>query len=167
MSNFIEAKQTEYRGYLMRSRLEARWGVFFDTLGIKWEYEFEGFDLSDGYGYLPDFYLPEFDNGCWCEIKPDNGDFTRAILFAKDYDSKIWLCEGVPDIAIYKIADKDRIYCGIPLWGKADYENRFFTQPCEFIALCNDLCQTSKKIKIVDSKIIALYFHYNSLLDKA
>ena len=51
--------ETEYNGYRFRSRLEARWAVFFDQLGIKYEYEPEGFELSDGTWYLPDFYLTE------------------------------------------------------------------------------------------------------------
>ena len=49
--------QTEYKGYLFRSRLEARWAVFFDSLGVRWEYESEGYDLGDGIQYLPDFLL--------------------------------------------------------------------------------------------------------------
>jgi hypothetical protein len=44
---------------MFRSRLEARWAVFFDACGIKYEYEPEGFDLGNGVYYLPDFYLPE------------------------------------------------------------------------------------------------------------
>jgi hypothetical protein len=50
------AIETEYKGYLFRSRLEARWAVFFDALGIPYLYEPGGFDLS-GTWYLPDFYL--------------------------------------------------------------------------------------------------------------
>ena len=50
--------ETKYKGYRFRSRLEARWAVFFDELGIEWEYEPEGFDLGDGTYYLPDFRLP-------------------------------------------------------------------------------------------------------------
>jgi hypothetical protein len=42
----IKAKETHYNGYRFRSRLEARWAVFFDALDIKYEYEKEGFDLS-------------------------------------------------------------------------------------------------------------------------
>lgn len=38
--------ETLYRGYRFRSRLEARWAVFFDVAGIPWQYEVEGFDLS-------------------------------------------------------------------------------------------------------------------------
>lgn len=55
----LKAIPTYYNGYHFRSRLEARWAVFFDSLGIKYEYEPEGFDLGDGLYYLPDFYLPQ------------------------------------------------------------------------------------------------------------
>lgn len=53
----IKAIETAYKGYRFRSRLEARWAVFFDALGLKWEYEPEGFETSAGW-YLPDFWLP-------------------------------------------------------------------------------------------------------------
>jgi hypothetical protein len=65
--NNIKPIETVYNGYRFRSRLEARWAVCFDALGIKYEYEPEGFDLGDGYYYLPDFYLPEHE--VWVEIK--------------------------------------------------------------------------------------------------
>lgn len=63
----IKAIETRYQGCLFRSRLEARWAVFFDSAGIPWRYEPEGFDL-DGEWYLPDFWLPDQD--LWVEIKP-------------------------------------------------------------------------------------------------
>ena len=44
----IKAIETYYKGYRFRSRLEARWAVFFDAAGIKYEYEPEGFGLEDG-----------------------------------------------------------------------------------------------------------------------
>ena len=53
----IKAIETEYKGYRFRSRLEARWAVFFDACGVDWEYEPEGFDLGGGLHYLPDFLL--------------------------------------------------------------------------------------------------------------
>lgn len=56
----IKAIETKYNGYKFRSRLEARWAVFFDALGVKYEYEPEGFDLGNGRYYLPDFRLK-----CW------------------------------------------------------------------------------------------------------
>jgi hypothetical protein len=65
----IRPIETEYNGYLFRSRLEARWAVFFDTLGVPYEYEPEGFELGDGTRYLPDFWLPTWD--AWVEVKPN------------------------------------------------------------------------------------------------
>lgn len=53
-----KAIETSYKGYRFRSRLEARWAVFFDTLGIKWEYEKQGYSLPSG-AYLPDFWQPQ------------------------------------------------------------------------------------------------------------
>ena len=66
----IKAIETEYNGYRFRSRLEARWAVFFDTAGIEYQYEPEGFELENGVRYLPDFYLPWFK--CYVEIKNSN-----------------------------------------------------------------------------------------------
>lgn len=66
----IKAIETQYRGHRFRSRLEARYAVFFDSVGIRWQYELEGFRLPTGGGYLPDFYLPDL-GGIYLEIKPD------------------------------------------------------------------------------------------------
>lgn len=53
----IKTIETEWKGYKFRSRLEARWAVFFDSCGIDWDYEVEGFELPNGNRYLPDFTL--------------------------------------------------------------------------------------------------------------
>ena len=52
----IRAIQTHYAGCYFRSRLEARWAVFFDRVGLSWEHEPEGFETDAG-RYLPDFRL--------------------------------------------------------------------------------------------------------------
>ena len=57
MNNDIKAIETEYDGHRFRSRLEARWAVFFNAIGLTYEYEIEGFEM-DGTRYLPDFYIP-------------------------------------------------------------------------------------------------------------
>ncbi|MDP2521767.1 hypothetical protein Q8W30_04210 [Neptunomonas phycophila] len=68
----IKPIETRYKGYRFRSRLEARWAVFFDHLGFDWEYEYEGFQIDGGAPYLPDFLLK--DDGSfpdvWVEVKP-------------------------------------------------------------------------------------------------
>lgn len=63
--------QTRYRDVLFRSRLEARWSVAFDHLGIDWLYEPEGFNVG-GSSYLPDFYFPKLD--LWAEVKGGGKD---------------------------------------------------------------------------------------------
>lgn len=52
----IQAIETRYAGCRFRSRLEARWAVFFDHLGVPWEYEPQGFVTTLG-PYLPDFLI--------------------------------------------------------------------------------------------------------------
>lgn len=63
----MKAIETYYNGYRFRSRLEARVAKLLEGLEIKYEYEPEGFVLSDGTHYLPDFYLPE--SRSWLEVK--------------------------------------------------------------------------------------------------
>lgn len=67
-----KAIETHFEGYRFRSRLEARWAVYFSTLEVRYEYEKEGFDLGGGLRYLPDFYLPDIrmvSTGLWVEVK--------------------------------------------------------------------------------------------------
>lgn len=71
----MRAIETHYAGCRFRSRLEARWAVFFDTLGVEWQYELEGFETDAG-PYLPDFWLPEFHK--WVEVKPDGRPLTQS-----------------------------------------------------------------------------------------
>jgi len=97
----IKAIETEYNGYRFRSRLEARWAVFFDIASIKYLYEYQGFVLNDSRNYLPDFYLPKFN--VFVEIKSDRShDDGKARKFAEsftDFDKEyggIILCYGDP-----------------------------------------------------------------------
>lgn len=80
----IKPIETIYKGYRFRSRLEARWAVFFDAMGIPYVYEPEGFVLSDGTMYLPDFYLPDSDT--YAEIKGvmSDKDQNKIEQFMKD-----------------------------------------------------------------------------------
>jgi hypothetical protein len=95
----MKAIETHYRGYRFRSRLESRWAVFFDSLGIRWEYEIEGFDL-DGTRYLPDFWLPE--QKYWIEIKghePTEMDNEKCWKLAeKDQENTVFLFGNIPGI---------------------------------------------------------------------
>lgn len=65
-SGKVHAIETWFDGCRFRSRLEARWSVWLNALGIPYRYEAEAFDL-EGVLYLPDFWLPE--QQAWMEIK--------------------------------------------------------------------------------------------------
>jgi len=102
------AIETKYKGYRFRSRLEARWAVFFDTLGVKWEYEKEGFDLGKVGKYLPDFWLPEFN--CWIEVKGEKPTAEEVIklmflIYSQANKQKVYaaILGGIPDAN--KVAD--------------------------------------------------------------
>lgn len=107
----IRAIQTEYNNYSFRSRLEARWAVFFDALGVRYEYEKEGFHLTStsyekqktGYrgilmgdiNYLPDFYLP--DHSIWVEIKGascSDDDMRKCQLLQLNNKQEVYIAEG-------------------------------------------------------------------------
>lgn len=86
----LRAITTRYKNHSFRSRLEARYAVYFDHLGIKWEYEPEGFELGNGLRYLPDFWLPEWK--IWVEIKPtapDAAGIEKARRLAFDHSAVV------------------------------------------------------------------------------
>lgn len=69
----VRAIETRYLGCRFRSRLEARYAVLFEELGLQWEHEPEGFELSCGKRYLPDFlvrFQPDDRDGFYFEVKP-------------------------------------------------------------------------------------------------
>jgi hypothetical protein len=94
----LQAIDTKYNGYRFRSRLEARWAVFFDNLGMKYEYELEGFKLPSGKGYLPDFFLP--DLSLFVEVKPTEKisylELQKMVEFSLDGDHQLLLIAGTP-----------------------------------------------------------------------
>ncbi len=64
-----QAQDMLYGRYVFRSVTEARWALFFDKLGIDYEYEPTKFSIPGIGGYVPDFYLPNVKGGTWIEIK--------------------------------------------------------------------------------------------------
>jgi hypothetical protein len=66
------AKPTTYAGVRMRSRLEAAYAEFVESIGGTWTYEPDCFADHTGQ-YLPDFWVARDDsNGWFIEIKPES-----------------------------------------------------------------------------------------------
>lgn len=110
----IKPIETRWNGYRFRSRLEARWAVFFDALGLSWEYEPEGFDLSEAGRYLPDFRVATPQGGfCWYEVKPRGVTADpKVAAFAKEFpwpEFAEWGDPRQPEFALIGILSGDPI----------------------------------------------------------
>ena len=146
----LKAIETRYKGYRFRSRLEARWAVFFDALGVPWEYEKEGYRLPSGL-YLPDFWLPK--QACWIEVKgdePSDLELQLASELGEKTESRAFVFHGslfLPDDSFSPPApsayfDGDYPYCwceclqcrsvGISFDGRSD---RLPCKECYFCAM--------------------------------
>ena len=109
-------KETRYNGEIFRTDLEARWAVFFDSLGIEYEYRPEGIPLSGGAVYHPDFFLPCFN--CYFAVRDfmdiltprgkeaerliraghDSGDWAGIIAFGGPWDQNLHIyCQETDD----------------------------------------------------------------------
>lgn len=99
----IKPIETIYNGYRFRSRLEARWAVFFDAAGIEYKYEAEGFDLGDGVYYLPDFYLPKRD--LYVEVKAPgewNTNDVQKIVKFHEAGKEVFCVSDFPNLDNFK-----------------------------------------------------------------
>lgn len=73
----VAALQSEYKGVVFRSRLEARWAAIFDHFRLVWVYEPDVFETPSG-GYCPDFFLP--GPRAYVEVKPLPDTFDRRAV---------------------------------------------------------------------------------------
>lgn len=62
--------ETSYKGCRFRSRLEARWAVFYDATNAPWSYENDPVSV-DGVNYLPDFRVTINGQSTIHEVKPE------------------------------------------------------------------------------------------------
>ena len=97
----MKAIPTTYKKIKFRSRLEARYALFLDTLSIKWFYEYEGFQLSNGKWYLPDFFLPEVGlrsstQGTYLEIKPTEEKMNESSDLFDHFVGSLVIAVGTP-----------------------------------------------------------------------
>jgi len=104
------AQRVTYRGVQMRSRLEGKWAVFFDALGIPWEYEPKRFYLSGDRSYLPDFRLwgcvyaeakPAFKGAEACDPRLTPPMFMKWADVTREHKIDLFQLWGVPRIRWY------------------------------------------------------------------
>lgn len=93
----IKPIETRWNGYRFRSRLEARWAVFFAEQRVRFVYEPEGYRLGELGAYLPDFFLPDFN--LFIEVKgakPAQVEIEKCRRLADLTNCGVWLVHGLP-----------------------------------------------------------------------
>lgn len=148
--NKFHAIETWFRGFRFRSRLEARWFRFFESLSIDVQYEPEGWQFPDGTRYLPDFFLPQIN--AWAEVKPvpfNPEELRKAKEVVKGSGQMMLLLIGPPDFRDYigiSMDSDDLTTCEYRLDIDANYrkyyieEHRLFSCPGDDLTpvFCSD-----------------------------
>lgn len=98
----LVAIPSTYRGASAKSRLEVRWMIFLDSLGIPWEYE--RCVWIDGRRRYPDLWLSE--QQVWCEIKPAHTpvNLDRSLAIAEATGSPTLWISGPPRFGGYFVS---------------------------------------------------------------
>jgi len=144
--------ETVYKGYRFRSRLEARWAVFFDAMGIKWEYEKEGYVLDDKTLYLPDFWLPE--SKAFVEVKPEalsDIEINKCEQLAKEFS--VILAVGMPEPKAYTRLSWDE--------GEIITCRECDCDPMDVAFDCNKKICNKNHIQKGYARIMFIYFYYH------
>ena len=141
----IKAIETKYKGCRFRSRLEARYAVLFDALGMEWHYEPEGFELEHYGRYLPDFYLPQID--MWAEVKAkpfDINERNKAFALSSGTNKPVIQLTSMPEPHYFAFEDL-KIAIGSRMKG---YEDFYFAwHLVEWYLSVNNLDKTESSLQ--------------------
>lgn len=116
----LTARPTTYKGVQMRSRLEARYAQWLDSVNIDWKYEPQCFASERGQ-YLPDFELPYVrvmgaQRRVFVEVKP-NMDFADEPIEAA-YRWHDIIRESIDDaVLVLDVASLSRPIVMMPILG--------------------------------------------------
>ncbi|WP_428569006.1 MAG: hypothetical protein ACP59X_10380 [Solidesulfovibrio sp. DCME] len=105
--------KTRYGDYHFKSKLEARWAVFMDLLGVSYEYEkYQGIVSVNffEYAYMPDFFLNDIE--LFLEIKPRKpveSELNKAAAWANDAGDVVFFYNLAPDNGIRMIGCENAI----------------------------------------------------------
>lgn len=88
----VQAQKDVYKGIEFRSKLESKTAQALDNIGIAWVYEPEGYKLTNGMWYRPDFWLPDARQFVEC----------KGVMSAKDSAKIVGLVEdrNVPVVVL-------------------------------------------------------------------
>ena len=86
---------TKWNGTSFRSRLEARWAIFFDTMRPKIPYVYEPELIATPWGpYLPDFWLPTLRTFFIVKPDPINIEEEQKAFWIGEQGFGVFIAEG-------------------------------------------------------------------------
>ena len=153
--------ETNYREVVFKSRLEARWAVFFDALDIGWQYEPRTFNCGPLGRYTPDLLL---DGELFAEVKPEwptrwEVDKCRAV--APEAGGEVLLLIGRPDFQHYWTVSKNEERL-VVVWDGCD-----LCASAPMNTLANPFQFTQRYHMAVDAAIAARFDGYDDDRQKA
>ena len=83
-SETMAAQEDWYNGIKFRSKLESKTAQALDNIGIPYQYEPDGYKLSNGMWYRPDFWLPDAGQYIECKGVMDATDSAKIMGLVED-----------------------------------------------------------------------------------
>ena len=80
----LQAQKDWYNGIEFRSKLESKTAQALDNIGIMYEYEPEGYKLTNGMWYRPDFWLPDVKQFIECKGIMSSTDSAKIVGLVED-----------------------------------------------------------------------------------
>ena len=80
----IAAQEDWYNGIKFRSKLESKTAQALDNIGIRYEYEPDGYKLTNGLWYRPDFWLPDANQFIECKGVMSSTDSAKIVGLVED-----------------------------------------------------------------------------------
>lgn len=84
MPRNIASQPTVYNGIQFRSKLEAKTAQALDIFGMPWQYEPQGYKLTNGLWYKPDFWLPQAHQFVECKGEMKEIDSAKIVGLVSD-----------------------------------------------------------------------------------
>lgn len=129
--------------------------MFFDSLGVKWDYEPEGYDLGEAGRYLPDFFLPALD--VWVEIKgkyPDADEIKKAKALAAQSEQEVHIFfGGMAEPTGQKVDGKTEVSGGTRALAVGLKSNRWPKLPQKPMTSIWCQCTTCKAVGIIGIRL--------------
>lgn len=141
-------------GNVFRSFADGQWAVFFEAVGLKWNYQNA---FCDSHLPLFDFYLPEFLGGTFVKVGLYVSDRETMTSLADDFDRKIILVPRLLDpyqIGVDAFLPKSQQHEEDFVW---DFDNRFVVcEGCETVSLMSSAYVSMKDVCCQKCRILEL-----------